>query len=801
MSVSLSFQSLRQPLATPNAVCRHCGDPCRDEGISNTNGTFCCTGCEAVFSLIAGQRLTDFYACEVPPGRSQRGVARGQDFAVLESPDVIGRLVEDLGHGRVAATLSVPAIHCGSCVWLLEQLWRFDPAIGRSEVDLFRHTVRVEFQRDRTSLSAIAAHLAALGYPPVVDTERSPARMPAARRDLYLRIGVAGFAFGNMMLFSVPRYLNGMPLDDHFQRLFDALNVVFAIPVLVYSAAPYFRAARAALAARTMVLEVPIAAGLAVLFGRSLADILTRSSEGFLDSFAGLVFFLLIGRLFQQRAFDRIAFDRTIRSFLPLSVLVDDGTSRVPTPIDQLRIGDVMVIRPHEVVPADALFLDVDGVIDYAFATGESRPVAIEHGASVQAGGRVLGHAVRLAVVQRVSQSKLVDLWNNPIVSRPKPDRLSEVTANFSRWFVRVVIGLALVGGAVWWSNGRRAAEVVTAVLIIACPCALTLAAPLTLGTGVGQLGRVGLFLKRVAAAHDLGRVDTIVFDKTGTLTARAVSTSGAQFAPGQWQLIRRLAAESVHPVSIALAAGGPSANGPVDNVQEIAGHGIGGDVDGHRVVIGTRDFVAASTGRPLDTARDTTWAAVDATVGPVHVLAEPRPGIRDALLALGARYELWLLTGDRSPDESHWRDLFGDQVRYRQSPDQKLAAVQELQAAGRHVLMIGDGLNDAGALAAADVGLAVSDDAACLVPACDGVLRGDRVVALPLLLRYARLARRVVWLCFVVSVGYNVLGVSFALAGRLTPLVTAILMPVSSLTIVALSVGLMRIGARAVAR
>jgi Cu+-exporting ATPase len=798
MSVSLVVESISPLSPQAPAICRHCGDPCGRAAIAGTDGTFCCSGCEAVFALIASHNLTAFYACEVPPGRSQREAADTANLDVFDSPAVVRRLIQDVGPGRAAATLSVPAIHCGSCVWLLEQLWRFDAAVGRSEVDLLRRTVRVEFDRNRTSLRAIARHLVALGYPPVADTERAPARMPADRRDLYLRIGVAGFAFGNVMLFSVPRYLNGAPLDDRFQRLFDTLNLVFAIPVLLYSAAPYFRSAWAAIVARTMVLDIPIAAGLIVLFGRSLVDIVTRSGEGFLDSFSGLVFFLLIGRLFQQRAFDRIAFDRTIRSFLPLSVLVERDEGRTPTPIERLQVGDVMVIRPHEVVPADALLGDAPGVIDYTFATGESAPARVDPGEPVHAGGRVLSHAIRLTVVRRVSQSRLVDLWNSPTLSAPKPDRLALTTARFSRWFVRGVVVMAIAGAAIWWTDGRRAAEVVTAVLIIACPCALTLAAPLTLGTELGQMGRAGLFLKRIAAAHDLGQIDTIVFDKTGTLTTRAASRAQTDFSPDQWRHIRRLAAESVHPVSVALANSGAS-SGLVRDVHEIAGQGITGEVDGERVVIGTRPFVEAQIGRCLDSGRDHAWAAVGATAGPVHMLAETRPDIMDSLQTLGRRYELWLLSGDHSDDQARWHDIFAGRVRYRQSPDQKLAAVRALQKTGRKVLMVGDGLNDAGALAAADVGLAVSDDAACLVPACDGVIDGDRVASLPTLLRYARLGRHVLWLCFGVSVGYNVLGLSFALTGALTPLVTAILMPVSSLTIVGLSVGLMRAGSRGV--
>ena len=752
-----------------------------------------------MYRIIEEHGLGAFYACAPEERVPTPAAARDPDrFAVLDDPDISGRFTNVGPNGRATATLVLPAIHCASCVWLLERLHRLDPGIGRSEVDLYRRTVRVEFNPGAITLRQLAERIATLGYEPQLDPERLPAAMPPSRRGLYLRIGVAGFAFGNVMLFSIPRYANGAPLEPEFQRLFDVLNLLFALPVLFFSASVYFQSAWRALRARTMVLDIPIALGLAALFGRSVFDIATGTGEGFLDSFAGLVFFLLIGRLFQQKAFDRIAFDRTMRSFLPLSVRVEQGRTAEMTPIDALQPGDTIVVRPGEVVPADSALLDEGGAIDYAFVTGESRAHELLKDAVVSAGGRVVGRALRLSVIRPVSQGRLADLWNHPIFARAKTHWLATVSSRFGWWFTAGALGLALAGAVLWWPDAGMSLQVATAVLIIACPCALTLAAPIALGTAMGQLGRSGCYLKHPAVALDLARIDAIVFDKTGTLTTAAgdagIVSSG--FTLEEYGRLRRLAAESVHPISRAIVGRTP-VTGTVSAVREEPGRGLVGLVDGVRVAIGTAEFISSLTGDrvPHD---DRTWAVVGRSrPGWVRVEAADREGIADAIRRLGRSVRVSLYSGDGSQHLDRWRHLFGRHIRFRMTPEAKLSAIRRRQARGRRVLMVGDGLNDAGALAGADVGLAVSDDTACLVPACDGVIRGDRVRFLPEYLRYARRGRRVIALCFTVSVLYNGLGLALALAGRLTPLATAILMPVSSLTVIALAAGLMRRGGR----
>ena len=793
------------PPAAALELCRHCGDPCDLDAVRTPDGAFCCRGCETVFTLLRTSGLDAFYACEIVPGTSQKRT-RSLDkdrFAVLDDPAVAARLITFNDGVTARATLSVPSIHCASCVWLLEQLWRFDDGVTRSEVDLLRRSVRVEYRPEATSLRRIAERVASLGYEPLVSPEDAAPQPPARRRRLHLQVGVAGFAFGNIMLFSIPRYVNGAPLDGGFQQLFDVLNVVFAIPVLLFSAQDYFRTAWHAIRGRSMALEVPVALGLAVLFLRSVVDIATAHSEGFLDSFAGLVFFLLLGRLFQQKVFDRIAFDRTFRSFLPLSVRVERNGEAELVPLEQLQTGDSIQIRRNEVVPADAILLDESGAVDYAFITGEQRPVAVQQGEIVRAGGRAAERAMRLRVVRDVSHSHLASLWNNPIFAKPKSPWLTDIAARFGAWFTFGAIALAAAGAIAWWPDAGEAASVATAVLIIACPCALTLAAPITLGTAMGQLGVRGFYLKQPAVAFDLSRIDLIVFDKTGTLTGgseRSVDEA-SPLSRRAWALIRTLASHSLHPVSRAIAGISTVDSTPqhivsMTNLVEVPGEGISGVINGVEVAIGGADFA----GRPDDKLTQDagrTFVRAGNERGWVRLSPAIRPGAEAAARALSKTYDMYLLSGDHDGERARWAGVFGANMRFRQTPQDKLAFVTEARGNERRVLMIGDGLNDSGALAAADVGITVSDETACIVPACDAVISGTRLDDLPAFIAYASRARTVVLVCFIVSVVYNVLGLTLALRGGLTPLASAILMPVSSLTIVALSSGAMRWSAR----
>jgi len=797
-----SPQSLR-------ALCTHCGEPCPPSAVVAEDLNFCCSGCKSVYEILHSNDLCEYYQRDDHAGVSMRQRPMPSDaFAALDEPSVARQFEEYTSDAMHRVRFNVPSMHCTSCVWLLEQLDRLDAGIQRSSVDIMRKQVSIEFDPTRTSLRSIATTLASIGYEPVVRVETGvPQPTQSDRsvlRSLYLRIGVAGFAAGNIMLFSVAQYFGASTMQPALITVFQIASVLLSIPVLVFSASPWFVSALGALRARRVNLDVPVSLGILVLFVRSVADIAMGAGEGFLDSFAGLVLFLLVGRLFQQRAFDALSFDRTYRSFFPLSVRVFRKNDEEVIPIQMVAVGDTMQIRNGEVIPCDSVLLNQAGYVDYSFVTGEALPVECTEGSLLYAGGRVVGTAMKLTAVKDVSHSYLASLWDSTSVRTQRSSWL-HLSDGFGQWFTVFAVGIALVGFFAWLPNVALAINVFTAVLIIACPCALTLAAPITLGTAMGLAGRKGIFLKNIGTMLELDRTTDVVFDKTGTLTSAShdVQFVGRELTNEEQRAFVRVATQSVHPQSAAVrralegAAEQTSHEHTVDELAEYVGRGVSGNVNGREIRIGSREFVGVHDGDVHRSA--SVWMSVNGeVVGAIHVVPVVRSGVAGMIRRLKQATSVWLLSGDSDRDRGEFEQVFDTPaMQFDQRPTDKVERVAAMRADGKRVLMVGDGLNDSGAMGAANVAIAITDDTATLVPACDVIMRGHQVANLDGLLRYAHATRNVILFNFIISVAYNALGLTLALAGILTPLATAILMPVSSLTVIGISVA----GARWYAR
>lgn len=780
--------------------CVHCGEPVPAALASSDELPFCCDGCRAVYTILQQNGLCTYYdvSSERPNTAASVGAFDGQAF---DSPTVRRYIVEHERDNVVQLMFTVPSIHCASCVWLLERLERLNSGVLRSRVDVMRKIVRVEADLSITSISAIANLMASLGYPPVVTAEGGFPQASSERRSIYLRLGVAGFAMANVMIFSIAQYLAGDTiLPAGLEFVFAVASVILSVPVLVYSASPWFTASWAAIRHKTLTLDVPVAVGIAILFARSIADVVLGVSEGYLDSFNGLVFFLLIGRLFQQKAFDAVAFDRTWRSFFPLTVRRLEQGATVNVPIDDVRIGDVVALRPGEVLPCDATLNSPVAYVDYAFVTGESTPVECVEGDSLHAGGRVIGRAITCTVTREAHRGYLASLWERQH-NRKKRSTLLDVSSSFGKAFVLSAFAIA-VGGALWWlPDVSMSLQVLTAVLIIACPCALTLAAPVALGTAMGRLARKGIFVKNVAALLELAYVRTVVFDKTGTLTHATVTADGLEvLTDHEIALVASVAAQSTHPVSRALCQALPQSGLRLPaSFRELPGCGITATIDGHEVVIGSGPWVCQVTDvdtsvLPEDT-MNTTMIAIDGGLrATIRIRSIMRKGVPQLVQSLRSRHAVRLVSGDSHRDRTLFESVFrDDEMTFNAMPEDKLQAITEHRHSNGGTLMVGDGLNDGPALSAADVAIAVTDDTATIVPACDVIMRADAVSAIPSLLAVARDTHKIVWVNFLVSMVYNAVGISMAVMGVLSPLAVAILMPVSSLTVIAISV----VGAR----
>ncbi|MCC7375894.1 MAG: heavy metal translocating P-type ATPase metal-binding domain-containing protein [Verrucomicrobiales bacterium] len=802
---------------SPEVGCHHCGEPCKDGGPFESEGhSFCCQGCQTVFSLLQSSGLDDFYRLGERPGRRVEAAADEQRWAFLDDPTVTRQLL-DFDNGKLAkVTFHAPAIHCVACVWLLENLFRLNPGIGKSRVNFARREVSVSYAPEVIRLSGVAALMERLGYAPVLTLaalDRGPA--PGVRR-LGLQIGVAGFAFGNIMLFSLPSYFG---LDSWsgpmFRTWFGALSLLLALPVLIYSASDYWRSAFASLRQRVLTLDVPIAAGLAALYAQSAWEILGGFGEGYLDSTAGLIFFLLCGRAFQQKTHEHLGFDRDYRGFFPLSVLRRTDRGDEPVSISQVQTGDRLVVRNGELIPADARLTSGEGLVDYSFVTGESDPVPCAEGEHLYAGGRQVGGAIELETVKPVSQSYLTSLWNDEAFRKQRDNSLETLTNRYSRRFTFIVLCIAL-GAVTWWlaaGQPGRALKAFTSVLIVACPCALALAAPFTLGTAQRVLARLGVFLRNGQVVENMAAVDTLVFDKTGTLTdteAPGLSRHGEPLDASESALVTALCRQSTHPYARRIAAvlGGQADLGAggdleVAGFEEVPGRGMAARVSGRRVVAGSKAWMAhhdVAGEWPEVPAGSAVHVGIDGRARGVMVLSNRlRPRVDRLMESLSDRYELALLSGDNARERDRFQALFGDRARlhFNLSPQDKLAFIKQLQAGGGKVMMVGDGLNDAGALRQGDVGIAVVEGVGKFSPASDVILDSPRISSLGSVLEFSRRTARLVRAGFAISGAYNVIGVSIAAAGILSPIVCAILMPLSSVTVVLFAVGATRWTAR----
>ncbi|HXF09381.1 MAG TPA: heavy metal translocating P-type ATPase metal-binding domain-containing protein, partial [Desulfuromonadaceae bacterium] len=403
------------------ANCFHCGEPCVSVEHSDGEKSFCCRGCLTVYELLSENGLGRFYDLNRTPGT--RAEPQPDRFAYLDDP-VIQPKVLDFTDGKTCrVTFHIPAIHCVACVWLLERLFQLHAGIGLSRVHLARRELAVTFAADKITLGELAGLLASIGYEPsltLAGLEKRP-RQPTARR--WLQVGVAGFAFGNIMLFSVPRYFGlSNATGPGLQAVFGYLSLALALPVLVFSASDFWKTAWLAARRRAVTLDIPIAIGLAALYAQSAFDIFTGRGEGYLDSMTGLIFFLLCGRAFQQLVHERLAFDRDYKSFFPLAAVRISGTREEPVAISELKVGDRLLIRNNELIPADSVLIDGMAWVDYSFVTGESEPKLKQAGAYLYAGGRQKGAAIDVRILKPVSQSYLTALWSQQAFGKTTED-------------------------------------------------------------------------------------------------------------------------------------------------------------------------------------------------------------------------------------------------------------------------------------------------------------------------------------------------------------------------------------------
>ncbi len=781
-------------------LCYHCGLECSDNGIVEDGKAFCCLGCKTVYEILEKNNLCKYYQIETSPGLAPNNLPH-RNFDYLDDPEIINKLSDFWDEELFIVTFFIPQMHCSSCIWLLENLYKMNSGIIHSEVNFLKKTVTIKFNPKKITLKQTVQLLASIGYEPQINLEDAEGqKLQTTNTKLIYKIGVTGFCFGNIMLLSFPEYLNIDMTDSFFIKFFGWLNLILSLPVFFYASSDYFISAFRGLRKKILNIDVPISLGILVLFLRSAFEVITQTGAGYFDSMTGFVFFLLLGRFFQNKTYESLNFQRNYKSYFPLSVILKKNDEEVSVPISKLRIGDRIIIRNNEIIPADSVLFRGEGNIDYSFVTGESKLSAKVLGEMVFAGGKQIGAAIELEVVKEVSQSYLTRLWNHEAFAYKSDSKYTTIANTVSKYFTIIVLLIAAAGFLIWLpTNFHTAINVFTAVLIVACPCALALSIPFTLGNTIRIFGKNKFYLKNVHVIEELAKINQIVFDKTGTITKTSESRIkfvGDKLSELNSVLIKSLVKNSTHPLSKKIYDSlNCQANLNATIFREMQGKGIEGEILGKQIKLGSKAFILGSNSQYENVAEkrifdfDTNvYVSIDNEIlGYFSISNVYRDGIEKTVEKLSKHYELSVLSGDDEGEKENLEKIFGSnsRIRFKQSPEEKLDFIKLVQSFKRKVLMIGDGLNDAGALAQSNVGIAVTENISNFTPACDAILDASELKRVPTFLRFSKQSIKIIIISFIISFIYNAVGLTFALEGMLTPLVAAILMPISSISVV----------------
>ena len=774
-----------------HTLCFHCGDSCNNQAIIFQEKSFCCNGCKTVYEIFSENDLTCYYDLQASPGAIPKEIQGKYDF--LDQQNIIDKLIEFNDNHIQIVTLYIPHIHCSSCIWILENLNKLNPNISSSQVNFGKKNVRITYSTKNSSLKEVVLLLSSIGYEPYISLDDYKTGKEQINRSLIYKLGIAGFAFGNVMFLSFPEYFEvGEFWLEQYKHLFRWLMFAFSLPVVFYSAQDYFTSAYKGLRSNLLNIDVPIALGVAVLFIRSTAEIIFDLGSGFFDSLTGLVFFLLLGRFFQQKTYAFLSFERDYKSYFPIAVTkVSPDGKETPIQVYDIKKGDRLLIRNEELIPVDGILISGKASIDYSFVTGESETVSKTSGDKLFAGGKQTSGVIEMDVLKTVEQSYLTQLWSNDVFSKNKEDGFTTLTNSISKKFTFAVLSIAFIATAYWlYFDASKAMNVFTAVLIIACPCAIALSAPFTFGNLLRIFGKLKFYVKNASVVEQLAEINTIIFDKTGTITTNKRSTAtyeGEALSNSEEILLKNTLRGSNHPLSRILYNILDEHNIiTLNHFEEHLGKGIEASHNNNQIKIGSASFV----GNTSDTKVLNTTVHISTNnnyKGKYTFYNNYRKGISKLFNTLKKDYDLVILSGDNEGELENLKKLLPSKTKliFNQKPDDKLEYIKYHQTEGAKVLMVGDGLNDAGALAQSNVGISISENVNVFSPACDAILDASKFNKLNKYIKASKSAIKIIKWSFVLSFIYNIIGLYFAVTGQLAPVIAAILMPLSSISIV----------------
>ncbi|WP_075590282.1 heavy metal translocating P-type ATPase [Labilibacter marinus] len=775
--------------------CVHCGADCGKSPIVWEEKKFCCNGCKSVYQLLNDSQMQQYYEFQQQPGIRLNDAPHLSKYAYLDKEDVKEKLYEFFDNDIAKVTLYIPSIHCASCIWLLEHLNKLSKGVKHAAVNFVQKKYTVTFNTKEISLRELVELLVSIHYVPDVSLQDldNKGEKKSQNKALLYKIGVAGFVFGNVMLYSLPEYFNGEAIEGSFGSFLYYLMYVLTFPLVFYSGCDYLISASKNLVKGIVNIDLPIAIGILALFFVTSYEVLMGIGPGYSDSLSGFLFFLLLGRWYQSKTYQALAFDRDYKSYFPVAVTRLNGQEESVL-LEEVKEGDYLLIRNKELIPADSILVEGDALVDYSFVTGESAPVLKKKDDFLYAGGVQTGGAITIKVNKEVAQSHLTQLWNQSENGPVNSKSLTSLVDKISGKFTLAVIIIAIAGFATWFyiDSFKAALMVLTSVLIVACPCALALSIPFTFGSSMRIFGEKGLYIKNTEVIERLTHIDTIVFDKTGTLTRPEESNvefHGKPLSDEELKMVVSLAKQSTHPLSNAISSFYQDINTlETKAYTEVAGRGVFAKVNDVAVRLGALEYVADNAGEKNSAQASAVYISINGELKGYYKIGNKyRTGIEKVLGKLKLKYTLYMLSGDNDSEKENLAQMMDeDKLHFNQKPQDKMNFVSKLQQEGRSVLMTGDGLNDSGAFMSSDVALSLADDIYHFSPAGDAILEAAKFEKFHQYIRFAQKSLSIVKQSFLISFFYNAIGLGFAISGNLSPVIAAILMPVSSITVVA---------------
>ncbi|WP_185869807.1 heavy metal translocating P-type ATPase [Blattabacterium cuenoti] len=726
-----------------------------------------------------------------------------KNFDFLDEKIISDKLINFNHENITSVCFLIPSIHCSSCVFILESLSKFNKNIIESTVDFANKKICITFNNKKLKISDLAKILNNIGYQPSVNFEsvENKKNKNLFDRKLVGKLAISFFCFGNIMLLAIPGYVGSYKEDPWFinnRYFFRYLMLILSLPVVSFSFSDHIKYAILGLKKHIFNIDVPISIGVFILFIWSCYEVFFDLGSGYFDSLSSFSLFLLISKIFRIHTHNKIlSFNKDYKSFYPISVtkIYKKNKKEEKILLSSLKKGDIILIRNEEIIPVDSFLIKGNAVLDNSFITGESYLINKKIGDRIYAGSKQKGEAIFLKVIKNMDHSYLSLLWNKKKSMDKNFFYLNSISTRFSQYFTPSILIISIITGCFWFFNKNisKMFQTICSVLIVTCPCALALSTPLVFGNIIKFFSKKGFYIKDIFTMEKISSIRTLIFDKTGTITdsnKNKIFFFGKNLDKNEKKIIASLLRNSIHPLSKKILSQLSVQNFySVNNFKEEIGKGLEGKINNILIKIGSPKYLGITINN-----KNKTIVAVSINrkfLGYFLFKNYYRKGIKKIFQDL-KKYKIVILSGDNNELEKKYLKSIlpkSGKVFFSQSPEEKLNYVKKLQKTGEKVMMFGDGINDCSALNQSEVGVSISENPTGFFPSCDAFLQSNCLNRIFLFLKISKISTKLVIINFVISLFYNSIGILFAVTGNLNPFIAAILMPLSSFSVIIFSI------------